>query len=334
MACNETRSPGESARSLKECAAAEHADVRGAGDEILQLLDAGGGVQRAGREGVVSRPVGAQHPPIMAARPLRHGVPSMQTEQMGRAGRAMLPKGEDRYRVRRFRRATFFTSRQAFDDLTIVVKRFPGVAEGQVFLLVHGLGVSSRYFQPAAAELAKFGRVFLVDLPGYGAAPDPKQRRDPARPRRRAGRLPQGVRAQRPGRRRALDGGAGGRALWPSTIPVPRHGSCSVAPTMPPEARTFWRAAGRLLHDALREPPVVFWIACSPTHLVRTGLRYLLQQTPHMLEDRLEEDLPTITVPTLVLNGDRDTIVPVAWAEETAALVPGRDGPRSFGAPT
>ena len=42
-----------------------------------------------------------------------------------------------------------------------------------------------------------------------------------------------------------------------------------------------------------------------------------------MLGDRLEEDLPSVTADSLVLNGDRDPIVPPAWAEATAALLPG-----------
>src|SRR3954471_324208 len=94
---------------------------------------------------------------------------------MARARRAMSARAEDSFRVRRTAGAPFYTSRRAFDDLTVVVKRFPGAAEGPAFVLVHGIGVSSRYFHPAAAQLAKAGTVYLVDLPGYGAAPDPRR---------------------------------------------------------------------------------------------------------------------------------------------------------------
>src|SRR3954471_1907983 len=89
--------------------------------------------------------------------------------------------GESGYRPRTWAGARFFTSRQQHDDLTIVVKRFPGragvdaAAEKLTFVMVPGIGVSSRYFQPLAAELARRGRVFLVDLPGYGAAPNPRR---------------------------------------------------------------------------------------------------------------------------------------------------------------
>ncbi|MEP6842405.1 MAG: hypothetical protein ABJA11_02715, partial [Pseudolysinimonas sp.] len=70
------------------------------------------------------------------------------------------PAAESAYRERSWSGATFFTSRQQHDDLTLVVKRFPGrlgidpAAAELTFVLVPGLGVSSRYFQPLAAELA------------------------------------------------------------------------------------------------------------------------------------------------------------------------------------
>lgn len=236
----------------------------------------------------------------------------------------MLPKGEDAYRARRFRGATYFTSRQAFEDLTIVVKRFPAGPEStadRVFVLVHGLGVSSRYFQPAAAELAKHGRVYLVDLPGYGASPDPK--RDVTL-RDHAGVLAAFLTASGLKDPVVVGHSMGAQVVARLAIrhPGSTEGIVLMAPTMPPEARTFWRAAGRLLRDAFREPPIVFWIALTD-YFVRTGLGYLLRQTPHMLDDRLEDDLPTVTANTLVLNGDRDPIVPLDWAEATAALVPG-----------
>src|SRR5215207_10617672 len=91
--------------------------------------------------------------------------------------RGYTEREESRYRQRIVRGATFATSRQIHEDLTIVVKRFPvrhqPLDTDRTFVLVHGIGVSSRYFQPLAAELARLGAVYLVDLPGYGAAPDP-----------------------------------------------------------------------------------------------------------------------------------------------------------------
>ena len=39
-----------------------------------------------------------------------------------------------------------------------------------MFVLVHGIGVSSRYFERLVPALAEEGRVVAVDLPGFGKA--------------------------------------------------------------------------------------------------------------------------------------------------------------------
>ncbi|HYO82090.1 MAG TPA: alpha/beta fold hydrolase [Bryobacteraceae bacterium] len=39
-------------------------------------------------------------------------------------------------------------------------------------VLVHGLGVSSRYMVPLACSLARHFPVYSPDLPGFGEAPD------------------------------------------------------------------------------------------------------------------------------------------------------------------
>lgn len=233
----------------------------------------------------------------------------------------MRERGEDGYRSRRVRGATFFTSRQEHDDLTIVVKRFPRRDVGdteRAFVLVHGIGVSSRYFQPLAAELAHLGRVFLVDLPGYGAAPDP--RRDVS--------IADHAEVLASFLRRAslVDPVIVGHSWGTQVVSMLARDHPDVterivllAPTMQPTARTFWRATRNLLHDALREPPAVFAIAFGD-YLVRCGLPYLLKQVPHMLADRLETRLGALRARVLVINGDRDPIVSTEWADELAAL--------------
>ncbi len=48
------------------------------------------------------------------------------------------------------------------------------LGDGRVtFVLIHGVGLSSQYLVPLAAELAFHGEVFLLDLPGFGDLPRP-----------------------------------------------------------------------------------------------------------------------------------------------------------------
>ena len=237
------------------------------------------------------------------------------------------PASEDVYRVRRSRGAAYFTSRQEHDDLTVVVRRFPGrpevpaAAAARTFVLVHGLGVSSRYFEPLAAELARRGRVFVVDLPGYGSAPNPKRDVTLAD---HAGALAAFLREtglENP----VLVGHSMGTEVV--AIVAQQHPDVTdrivlMAPTLEPQARTRWRAIRNLLRDALREPPVVFGIAFVD-YVIRCGPPYLFAQLRHMLADRLEDRLPVLTARVLVVAGDRDTIVTVEWARSLAALVPG-----------
>src|SRR4051812_45362539 len=56
---------------------------------------------------------------------------------------------------------------------TAVMRTIAG-PPGPHFVLVHGIGVSSRYFGPTTTALTKYGTVHLVDLPGHGHAPKPK----------------------------------------------------------------------------------------------------------------------------------------------------------------
>lgn len=49
----------------------------------------------------------------------------------------------------------------------------------------------------------------------------------------------------------------------------------------------------------------------------------LIRTFRYALNDRIEEKLPRMNVPTLVVRGSLDTIVPQLWAEEATRLLPG-----------
>jgi len=234
----------------------------------------------------------------------------------------MLPRSESRYRTRRARGATFFTSTQAFGDLSIVVKRFPGPVDARhEFVLVHGIGVSSRYFGPVAAELAKVGNVFLVDLPGYGAAPDPKRKVSIAD---HAVVLGAFVSAARLDNAVIVGHSMGSQVVSQLAVQSPEVTEHVVlmAPTLPPRLRHFWRAVGALLRDGFREPLYGNLIAIGD-YFIRCGIPYGLRQVPHLLTDRIEDRLPRITQKTLVIRGDRDPIVSDGWMRTVTDLIPG-----------
>ncbi|HEY4226578.1 MAG TPA: alpha/beta hydrolase [Pseudolysinimonas sp.] len=232
---------------------------------------------------------------------------------------------EDSFRERYWNGAAFYTSRQQHDDLALVVKRFPGrpeidpKAEPRTFVLVPGLGVSSRYFQPLAAELARRGRVFLVDMPGYGAAANPRRDVTLADHADVLAAFLRESRIENP----VLVGHSMGSeivAIAAQRDPEVSDRIVLMSPTLEPTSRTAGVAIRNLLHDALREPPAVFGIAFTD-YIIRCGPPYLLAQLKHMLADRIEDRMPSLTARVLVVAGDRDTIVSVDWAASLAALV-------------
>ena len=242
---------------------------------------------------------------------------------MARTTRAAASRDESRYRVRTHGEASFFTSRIGYDDLALVVKRFPGAADasaGRPIVLVHGIGMSSRYFHPIAAELAKRGAVYLVDLAGYGAAPNPH--RDVSLVDH-AGVLARFLREEG-----VIDPVLVGHSMGTQVVtqlavdhPELTDRLVLIAPTMDARARTLVRAGLRLLIDTTREPLVANGVVLTD-YLFRCGIPYYLRQLPHLLGDAIEERLPRISADTLVIRGDGDRVSPEAWSRRVSELVP------------
>lgn len=243
---------------------------------------------------------------------------------MADRGRRYRARAESSFRVRRSRGATFFTSKRLLGELCVTVKRFPrrdDAVDGPAFILVHGLGVSSRYFQRAAAELARHGEVYLVDLPGHGSSPKPQR---PVGIADHAAVLGGLLEAASPAHAVLVGHSMGAQVVARLVVDHPEVVDHVVlmAPTLDPRLRTAPRAIGRLLIDGFREPPIVNFVAITD-YLIRCGMPFGLSQMPNILDDRPEDYLPRIEAKALVLVGDRDPIVSHDWAQTVADLIPG-----------
>ena len=196
--------------------------------------------------------------------------------------------------------------------------RVAGPPEGTPLVLVHGLGVSSRYFEPLAARLAERHRVLAPDLPGSGLSDKPPRAL--------------GVR----GLARALAAWLDAERL-PRVVLVANSLGCQVTidlaareplrferlvlvgPTVDPAFRGYLRHTVGFAVDAVREPLSLAAIATA--EYVRFGpLRYIATARSAM-NDRPEDKLPAIDAPTLVLRGGRDGFVTTPWIERMAALL-------------
>lgn len=185
-------------------------------------------------------------------------------------------------------------------------------------VLVHGLGVSSRYLLPTLDRLGRHRRTWAVDLPGFG---------DSTRPRR-ALRIEQLA--------AALGGwldaaGIGAPVLVANSLGcqvVVELAACGhdvtglvlVGPTVDDAARTWSAQVGRWLRDAPREPPSLIPIVLRD--YVRSGLRRPLATFAAALDHAIDDRLQHVTAPVLVVRGENDPIAPRDWCGRLRDAVP------------
>lgn len=198
--------------------------------------------------------------------------------------------------------------------MAVVTRDIGGV--GPVFVLVHGIGVSSRYFERLVPALSPRGRVICVDLPGFGVAPRP------AHPLTVADfALVLAAALDRLGVRNCVIVGHSMGTQVATRLALDRPDLVSalalLGPVMDPSDRGVVRAALRLGRDVLGESLRGNWVVLSD--YVRCGMRWYLAILPSMLGYRIEEDLPRISVPVIVIRGVRDPIARRPWVAALAA---------------
>ena len=93
-----------------------------------------------------------------------------------------------------------------------------------------------------------------------------------------------------------------------------------VGPTVDPAKRTARRQLFGCLRDAVHEPLTLVALAAHSEGTRDVG--QLLAAARSALADRMEERLPLIEQPAVVVHGDDDGFVSRAWAEQVAALLP------------
>ncbi len=186
-------------------------------------------------------------------------------------------------------------------------------------VLVHGIAVSSRYMVPTAERLARWFDVYAPDLPGFGRSDKPRS----------VLTIPQLADVLR----RWLDAVGISRALF-----VGNSNGCQVvadlaarwperaiglvldSPTVDGAHRAVLPELWRLLFDMPRER----WslIPLAARDYLRAGARRALVTLRYAIDDRIEDKLPHIGLPVLIVRGERDPIVSDDWVRRLAALAP------------
>lgn len=188
--------------------------------------------------------------------------------------------------------------------------RRAGARGAQAIVMIHGIGVSSRYFLPFAEQMAKKYDVAVLDLPGYGASPDPKHTLSVAE----LGRIV----------------GAYVRQSYDSPVVLVGHSmGCQIVahaaqqdpgvarklillgPTVNRGERSRRWQAWRLLQDVLREPIDTSWLVFGD--YLRMGVGRYLRTSRSMIEDKIEDTLADCNLPVLIVRGAQDKIVSARW---------------------
>jgi pimeloyl-ACP methyl ester carboxylesterase len=186
-------------------------------------------------------------------------------------------------------------------------------------VLVHGVGVSSRYMVPLAEQLAPHHPVYAPDLPGFGRSDSPPRLLDvPGL----ADALAEWLRIARPGRALFVGNSLGCQVIVDLAV---RHSdlverAVLVGPTTDSRVRNVIRLIGRGVLDLPHESPALYpilfadYLRAGPVRTVRT-----LQAG---VDDPLLAKLPRVRTPVLVIRGNRDAIASRRWVRELATMLP------------
>jgi 2-hydroxy-6-oxonona-2,4-dienedioate hydrolase len=170
-----------------------------------------------------------------------------------------------------------------------------------VIVLVPGLGVAQRYFDRLARELDDELLRPTLDQPASIAA------------------LADGLESQVTGASVVVAHSLGCQVATVLAVRRPElvERLVLIGPTVDPHARSVVRQALRLALDAWYEPPSL--VATVVREYARHGG---VRQGRYAVSDRIEERLPLVAAPTVVVRGANDPVCPAAWARTAADLLP------------
>lgn len=186
-------------------------------------------------------------------------------------------------------------------------------------VLVHGMIISGNYMMPLAKQLADDYSVLVPDLPGYGHSYKPKEILS----------IPQladsviaWMDAQDLNQAHFIANSFGCQIIADLAARHPERVQSLVlqGPTVDAHARHILLQALRLKINSFRESKSVGMI--SAHDYKAAGPKRVLKTISMTIRDHIEDKLPKISAPTLIVRGERDPVVPQSWAEEVLHLLP------------
>ena len=189
------------------------------------------------------------------------------------------------------------------------------------FVLVHGIGVSSRYFVPLAEELSRTGDVYLIDLPGFARLPRP---RTPLTIAGFAAAL-DAIVGQLALDQPVLVGHSMGAQVVTELLAggenighfVDEAGAVLIGPPVNHRERRLLPLVWRFLQSSRHEPSAIRRIAVAD--YLSTGPEWFFSVLPHMMNYPIEERIRQVPCPVTILRGEYDAVAPQPWIDLLAA---------------
>lgn len=186
-------------------------------------------------------------------------------------------------------------------------------------VLVHGLALSGTYMMPVGEALASHYRVYVPDLPGHGDSDKPAHTLDVAG---LADALAAWMQAANIPSALLLGNSFGCQIIGEFAVRHPQRVVRAVlqGPTTPPEDRSWLRQYLRWRQNWPHNPPEMDVVADAD--YAKCGVVRALVTFQFSLNDRLEDKMPHIAAPVLVVRGELDPICRQSWAETVTNLSP------------
>lgn len=205
------------------------------------------------------------------------------------------------------------------DGLQVHARVWDTTSSSPPVVLVHGLVVASGMVAPTAERLAGRYPVYAPDLPGFGDSDKPRRA---LRISELAEVLASWQDANGLAQAVVVGNSLGCQIVVDAAMRFPHTVRAVVlaAPTVDPEARSWpvqlwrWRKEQSTQSGSMRLLQLRDYAKAKPWRGYRT-----FQQA---LGDRVEDKLPYVEQPTLVVHGTRDPLLPEAWGARLAGLAP------------
>lgn len=211
-------------------------------------------------------------------------------------------------------------------------------SDAVTYALVHGIGMSHRYFAPLHEALPKSARVISIDLPGFAGLPQPERDLEISDMGRLLAELLTVL-----GLQRVIYVGHSMGAQWvleaARARPERVEGVVMIGPVVDERHRTLGAQARALAVDTLGESPAVNAVVLGD--YLRCGIRRYLKQARRMVEYSTRSAVPALRMPVLVIRGGDDPVAGSAWGHALSAAahdgalieIPGQQHNVQFSAP-